>query len=306
MQQTPEAQDAENRERRSPGRSAIAAMSALQDSLGMLLRPRVGLPYLLWLAVQLLLTAAYLAWNTGPAASFWAVLLPGVTAEAIRHYPEHLILLQPVLNRLDLLLDIVARCLFHGATIVMLRAVFEGRAPALRASFGEAGRRYRDLVLVSLISSAAVYAAVFAGRLASALIEGPARYAAAAAWMGAGLFVQALFVYALPYVAIGGRSFAGALSGSVSLAVRLAVKTILIVAIPFILTLPTLLLGLKAELIALRLSPEFMIYLHVADRVMEMISMYLVTAGATMILLSRTGRRIRRNPNNGLITENGV
>lgn len=284
-------EDAETQERRSLSRSAIAAASALQESLGMLIRPLVGMPYLMWLAFQLLLMAAYLSWNTGSVSSIWAWFAPGLPGEALGHYPERLIFMQPVLNRVEMLLDVLVRCVFHGATILMVGNVFRGRKPAMRASFSKALRRYRDLFLVSLISAAAVYAVVNAGRSLTTGIAGPARYAALSAWIAAGLATQAFFVYSLPYVMIGGRSFTRAISGGVVLTGRLAMKTMLIVVIPFILTMPTMLLSLKAELIAMRLAPEFMIHLHVADKVMELISMYLITVGATVIFLKRTQRR---------------
>jgi hypothetical protein len=292
-------EETEIQERRSLGRSVIAAASALQESLGMLISPLVGLPYLIWFAAQLLLMGAYLSLHTGPAASFWAWFVPGVPAEALRHYPDHLILMQAVLNRIEMLLDVIVRCVFHGATIIMIREVFRGRRPGVGDSFGRSIKRYRDLFLVSLISAAAVYAVVSAGRQLTAGITGPARFAAASAWVAAGLVTQAFFVYALPYVVLEGRSFAGALWGGIKLTARLATKTILIVLIPFVLTLPTMLLSLKAEMIALRLSPGFMIHLHVADKVMELVSMYLITAGATVIFMKRTERRVGRGSDTG-------
>jgi hypothetical protein len=198
-----------------------------------------------------------------------------------------------------MLLDVIVRCVFHGATIIMIREVFRGRRPGVGDSFGRSIKRYRDLFLVSLISAAAVYAVVSAGRQLTAGITGPARFAAASAWVAAGLVTQAFFVYALPYVVLEGRSFAGALWGGIKLTARLATKTILIVLIPFVLTLPTMLLSLKAEMIALRLSPGFMIHLHVADKVMELVSMYLITAGATVIFMKRTERRVGRGSDTG-------
>ncbi|MDD3643431.1 MAG: hypothetical protein PHQ19_08230, partial [Candidatus Krumholzibacteria bacterium] len=83
MAETLVQEDAESLERRSLSRSAAAAASALQEALGMLVSPRVALPYLAWLALQLLLMAAYLLWNAGPAASFWARFVPGIPAETL-------------------------------------------------------------------------------------------------------------------------------------------------------------------------------------------------------------------------------
>lgn len=281
--------DAKTEKRRGLARNVSAAVEALQTSLALLAQVRVGSPYLMYFAFQIILMSAYLAANTGAAASLWALLIGG-DGDAFGRYPEHLLLMQPVLNRLEMLLDIFVRVVFHAATIVLVQAALQDQALSLRGAFVAATRRYPALLLISIVSSAAVFAAVSAGRIVSLAVPGAARHIASLGGIAAALVIQALFVYAAPYVVIGGRSFVRSVTGGMALSRRLPALTMLIVAVPFILVIPTTFLGLKAELIALQLAPEFMIHLHVASKVMELISLYLITAGATVIFLKRSGR----------------
>jgi hypothetical protein len=274
-------------ERRSLGRSISSAFQAFHASLTLLVDPRIAVPYLTYFLIQMLLLAAYLAGNTGPPARLWALTVGGITPETLGHYPAHLLLLQPVLGRIEIVLEIFLKSIFHGATVYLVTSAMRRRKPALGKAFSRAGRRYPHLLGVSLVSSLAVYAVVFLGARLSFGVEGPARYAFLGGGIAMGLVVQSLFVYAIPLIMID-RSPAGpALAAGISLSLRTFTKTLLIVFIPFLLTVPTILLDLKAEMIALQLSPDFMIHNHIASRVMELVSIYLITAAATVIFLAR-------------------
>ncbi len=111
---------------------------------------------------------------------------------------------------------------------------------------------------------------VLLGSWLSAGMDGPARYAALGGGIALGLMIQSLFVYAIPFIMIDGFSAAAALASGISLSLRTFTKTLLIVAVPFLLTVPIILLDMKAEMIALQLSPDFMIHNHIASRVMEL------------------------------------
>jgi len=274
-------------ERRSLARSISSAFQAFHASLTLLIAPGVAAPYLIYFLFQMLLLAVYLVGNSGPLARLWALPFSGVSPETLGHYPAHLLLLQPILGRIEMVLEILLKSIFHGATVYLVaKAMRRGKLSLLRA-FSAAGRRYPHLLGISIISSVAVYAAIFLGSRLSSGIEGPARYAALGGGIAAGLIIQSLFVYAIPYIMIDGFSAVTALASGISLSLRTFTKTLLIVAVPFLLTVPIILLEMKAEMIALQLSPDFMIHNHIASRVMELISTYLITASSTVIFLAR-------------------
>ncbi len=274
-------------ERRNLLKSINSAFQAFQVSLTLLLGPRVAAPYLCYFLFQMILLAAYLAGNSGPLAHFWALPVGGVSPEHLGHYPAHLLLLQPILGRIEIFLEIVLKCIFHGATVYLVTRAIRRSKPSLPRAFSAAGRRYPRLLVVSIISSLAVYAAVFLGVWLSSGKVGWAGYALLGGGIVAGLSIQSLFVYAIPLVMIDDVSAPSALASGISLSLKTYTKTLLIVALPFMLTVPTILLDIKAEMIALELSPDFMIYNHVASRVMELVSTYLITASATVIFLAR-------------------
>lgn len=274
-------------ERRSLARSISSAFQAFHASLTLLIAPVVAAPYLIYFLFQMLLLAGYFAGNSGPLARLWALPIDGISPETLGHYPAHLLLLQPILGRIEMVLEIFLKSIFHGATVYLVaRAMRRGKLSLSRA-FSTAGRRYPHLLGVSIISSAAIYAVIFLGSWLSSGIVGPARYAALGGGIAAALIIQSLFVYAIPYIMIDGFSTAAALTSGISLSLRTFTKTLLIVAVPFLLTIPIFLLDMKAEMIALRLSPDFMIHNHIASRVMELISTYLITASSTIIFLAR-------------------
>jgi hypothetical protein len=274
-------------ERKNLLRSLASAFQAFQVSLTMLIDPRIAAPYLLYFVLQMILLAAYLAGNTGPLARFWALPVPGISPDYLGHYPAHLLLLQPILGRIEMILEVLLKCVFHGATVYLVTRAMRRGKPSLPRSFSAAWSRYPRLLVVSIVSSVAVYAAVLIGVWLSTGMEGWARYALLGGGIAAGLVAQSLFVYAIPMVMIDDTSGPSALASGISLSLRTFTKTLLVVAVPFMLTVPTILLDLKAEMIAIQLSPDFMIHNHVASRVMELVSTYLITAAATVIFLAR-------------------
>ena len=195
-------------ERRSLARSISSAFQAFHASLTLLHDPRIATPYLIYFLFQMLLLAVYLAGNSGPLARLWALAVNGVSPETLGHYPAHLLLLQPILGRIEMVLEVSLKSIFHGATVYLVaRAMRRGKPSVLRA-FSTAARRYPHLLGASIISSVAVYAAVYLGSWLSSGIEGTARYAALGGGIAVGLIFQSMFVYVIPYIMLDGFSAA--------------------------------------------------------------------------------------------------
>jgi hypothetical protein len=265
----------------------LAAFKAFQASITLLLTPRVAAPYLIYLAFQMLLLALYLSSNSGPLARFWVMPLRNIPPEALGHYPAHLRLIPPVIGRMEMILEVILKVIFHGATVLLVASAVRRRRGSVPGSFSSAARRYPALVTVSLISSAVVYAVVLAGQRLAAGMTGPAMYAVLGGGIAAGLVAQSLFVYVIPNIMIEGMPAPSALAAGISLSLRTFTKTFMLVGFPFLLTIPTVFLDMKADIIATRLSPEFMIHIHIASRIMELVSTYLITASAVVVFQAR-------------------
>ncbi|MBN1162985.1 MAG: hypothetical protein JXB45_00265 [Candidatus Krumholzibacteriota bacterium] len=283
--------------------NARSAFRAFQTSLTLLHDIRLILPSGLYFLLQIGVMTCYLLCIHSPLNRFWAALWPGLTGERLSHFPEHLILMQAVLGRFDILSDILVHVIFQGAIILLVAAAFRENPVSVGGSFKHSLKRYPHLVITSLLASCCIFAVITLTRALSASFEGAAGKGIIALGILLGLVMQALFLYALPFILLRGSSFSQAIGKSFILAWSSFLKTLLLVGLPFVLTIPTMLLNYKAEIISLRLSPEFMIHIHVIGEIMRLISTYLITAGATIAFIrqKKTGRplaggKIIRNP----------
>jgi hypothetical protein len=256
----------------------ITALSALK-------KPVVAVPSIIYLLIQAGIMLLYLNSTGSLLNSFWAFFVSGISAETLSHYPHHIILMQPVLSRLDVFFDIFIHVIFQGAIILMVYSSLRGQKPPAGKSFAQATGRYPGMVVISLISSGLVFFFINLSRYASRSLGTVPHAALLITGVILGLAVQALFLYSLPLLVLKGGGPLKAIKKSFSFASRSPAVTFLAVLLPFILTLPTVFLDIKAEMISLRLSPDFMIYNHLVGEVLQTISTYLVMAGSTVIII---------------------
>lgn len=256
---------------------------AFRGALGLLRR---GRPAVLLALYFLLKTGIIILYARGGAASpFWKILRPGGGAEALSHYPDRFIVMPAVLGRLDVPLEILVLSFAHGATVFLVALAARGEHLSVRGCAARAFSRYVHLAAAAAISSAALFG-VF--RLSAALLEriaGVPRAWELAIGAAAGLAVQAFFMYAVPFVMLEERSAAAAVKRSVSFAGRRFVQSFAIAAVPFAITLPTLLLALNPRAVAFQLSPEFLVAVQIAGEFMEFAAGYLLVGGLTLFVL---------------------
>lgn len=256
-------------------------------ALSLLHNGRLAIPLLLYFVLRIAVIILYLSSVNEPLSSFWALFVSGFSGEDVSHYPTHVVLMPTILSRLDIVLDIFASVIFQGATIILVAAAFRKRRTSLGEAFAGAARGYLHMVAVMLVVSVALFLCMNALRLLNTTLSGAAYYGLYALVLLLGLCIQALFLYAIPFILLEGRTAPGAIASSVRTATRSAVMTFLIVAVPFIFTIPTLLLELKAEIIAYRISPDFLLINQIAGEIIYLIATYAIIGGATITLISR-------------------
>ncbi len=262
--------------------SARMVFTSFSTALSYLQSFRVAVPLLAYFGLKLLILALYLNGISEPVSSFWALFVRGLDGENMSHYPVHLIVMQTILGRLEMVLGIVVHPAFQGATVLLIASAIRRQAPSLGGSFRETLRKYPRLVGVSLIMSILILAFV---HIPSALLgdmRGVPGLIVPIAAVCAGLVVQAFFLYAMILILLEDRAIPGAIGESFRLAWNTIVTSLLLVGLPFILTLPVLLLGMKGDLIAFHLSPDFLVHVQIAGEIMILISTYLVIGGATV------------------------
>ena len=255
------------------------------EALSLLRNGWLAVPLILYFALRLAIIFLYLASVTEPLSSFWALLVGGLSGEELSHYPAHLILMPVILSRFDMALDILVSVLFQGATISLIAAAYRRRPVSLAAGFSEASRDYRHLIVVMFAVSIALFVCLNVPRLLTTGLGGAMRLGITGLALLFGLIMQALFLYAIPLVVLERRSAPRAIAASARFTRRNAFTTFLLVAAPFVLTVPTLLLGFRAEMIAFRISPDFLLINQIAGEIMQLIATYLVIGGATIALI---------------------
>jgi len=251
-------------------------------ALSFLQRGRVAVPLLLYFLLQLCLIALYVL-SGAKAAGFWSLLKPSLDADLIAHYPEHLFLMGSILGRLDIPLEVLVLALAQGATVLLVAAASKRSPLGWRESLATAARRYVHLVFVAAVAAVALF--VFF-RYPQALLVG---IAGAALGIAASLLIGVVFLsfllYAIPFILLEGRSAPDAIRRSFGFAGRHFIESILLVIVPFLLTVPTLLLSMNPEAIAFQISPEFLIHVQIAGEAIQFVATYVLMGGLTVFFL---------------------
>ncbi len=267
------------------------AFKAFYMSTHMLQNIKVAIPSVLFLALQLGVLALYLASLDGPMTSFWAIFIKGISPADFGHFPGHIIFMQPVLERFGILLDIIVNIIFQGATVFLVSAAWSGNTLSIFDGFRTSFKNYLRLLLVALAVSTAIFLSLKLARNISGNLQGIPGIAVYTSGILAALLFQALFLFSIPIIILRGSGCMKAIAGSFRVMWEFASTTFLLVLIPFILTLPTTFISLKAELIIAQLSPDFIVYNNVIASTMEMAATYLMISGATIIYLQKIGKK---------------
>jgi hypothetical protein len=248
-------------------------------------------PLAVYSAIQLALLLGIVWFAYPPMSHFVAPVLRWRLGEAALHYPGNLFALRPALAQADSVLIVFLGAVLTGASVHMFAMFYAGRREGLRAGFREAAGRYVPLILVAAVLMAATH---FVARGPFTFMHGLAesspslfrvvRFAAIAVVV----VIQALFVYAVPYLVVAGKSLATSLSGSFRLAVKAPLTTVLLVGVPAALELLPLWLTRQSATIVSRMAPEFLIWVMVLWIAIIFIGGYLTSGASTKFFIHAT------------------
>lgn len=252
-------------------------------------RYQLWIPLLVYFVLKVVLVLAYAAGASGPLGSMWAILLPGSMRDALSHYPGHLLVMPAVMSRIDIAFDILVHIIFQGATIFLFVWVVLGQPLSLGRAFRSTLSRYAPAVGVTLIAAVVLYVVFLVpGWIAPHTAGVPPLVSNGIAAL-IGLVVQAFFVFTLPLVLLSRTSVFAAVRGSFSIASEVFGKTFVLVLVPFLLTLPELLVEAKAELLVARLSPDVLVHIQVLREFSQFISTLLLVGGLTILFIEQRG-----------------
>jgi len=274
------------------GTGIRAGFSAIYKALLLVRGIKILLPLLLYFVFELFVIILYVRGGPGALDGFWALFLPGGGAGAIGHYPQRLLLLPVLIGRVDILFDILLHVVAQGITVLLVASALEGSSLRLALSFGRTIGRYWHLAGVMLIATVVILAATYLPALPM-LFDWTAydRYIATGGGIIIGILAQAFFLYAVPFVLIDGESFPTALRSSIRFARRRYMLSLTLAGVSFAVTLPTFLLGFKAQIISLRTFPELIMHIEILGEIMKLISTYILVGGVTVIFMEEASTR---------------
>jgi hypothetical protein len=278
--------------------SVQSSLRCFGTSISLLGNGRVIVPFLIYFIIKVFIVFFYVHVISDPFISFWALFINKMSGADLSHYPEHIIVMQKILQRFDIVLELFLNPIFQGATIFIVASAFSKISFTVREGISKASKKYTHLVITAIIASALMLASVYLPDLIFGQPGGLFNAITPATGSVLGLIVQAFLVYAFPFIILRGENALFAMAGSFKLSKIFFGRSIILVALPFILTIPTLFLEFNAEIIAIRLSPEFIIYLQVVKEVIQLISNYLLFGAATVMFVRLTGKKANNSNNN--------
>lgn len=250
---------------------------------------RVWVPLLAYLLLKITLVLVYTGTPNGPLASLWRAIVPEAARGAVSHYPGHLLIMPMILGRVEIALDVLVNVVFQGATVFLIAWVLTQKPLSIDRAFRGTLARYLPAIGVTAIASSVLYGVFFLPELVAPESVGVPPIVVKGAVTIVGLAVQALFIFTLPLVLLARASVIGAVRESFSLASREFVTTFMIVVVPFLLTIPVILLEGKAELLIAKLSPDILVHVQIARELGQWLSTVVLIGGLTAYYLNRKG-----------------
>jgi hypothetical protein len=267
-------------------------LSVVYKALQLVRGIKILLPLLLYFVFELFIIVLYARSGPGALDTFWALFLPGRDSGALGHYPQRLLLLPVLIGRVDILFDILLHVVAQGITVLLVASALEGSSLRLARSFGHTMGRYWHLAGVMLVATVVILAATYLPALPM-LLDWTAynRHIATGGGIIIGILVQVFFLYAVPFVLIDGESFLASIGRSIRFARRRYLLSLTLASVSFAVTLPTFLLGFKAQIISLRIFPELIMHIEILGEIMKLISTYILVGGVTVIFMEDASAR---------------
>jgi hypothetical protein len=246
--------------------NALEKLNFLISTYGRLLvalfNVRLWPPFLLYLAVTILLV--YMIQSMfSPLLSGWLIpLVIAVSSEQVLHYPQHLVMLPSVFQWLNVVPSLLVESVLMATAILMFAAYFGGKKPRFRDSLKEAFQHYPRIVLVWFVNFVLVLVLflVLPELFRDFTVGSPRRQMALTVGMqGLSALLTSLFIYAIPLLTIARESLAGAFLGSFRLFFRNFFTTYLLVVIPQILIMAVSLLLQNYDTIIDKFHPRVML-----------------------------------------------
>jgi len=281
--------------------SLVTTKKAFKESWLALKNNRVVfIPFLIFAIVDLISLFVLFLAPRMPLRLALGPIIRTIWSETFLHYPANFILLQKLSFLSRLALSVLIGSLLTGMAVSIIQSLFYKRAIELKKSFLSALKIYFSLFLVTLIVTGLFY---FMGKFMSfALAKYFSRHArllfiGVRMWFGPismvlnfliALFIQALFIYAIPLLIIEKMKFKKAIVKSFALFGKLFIPTILLIGLPMLLYIPIIVMEYNTVFLIEKFIPEIILAILIIGIIINsLIIDPLITAGTTLLYLKK-------------------
>lgn len=226
------------------------------------LRRRAALvPFLIYAGVQTLILLMLVGFTVPPLRFFVPALLRLRFGDEALHYPNNFMVLQRSLGEVDIILSVFLGALVTAAAVYLFASFYSGRKERSSVGLAVGASKYVPALVIALVVAVLSQVAL---RVPMSIWGGladtsPMRFRMLRVILiGVIIVVQAVFVYGIAAVVVDNKRVGGALAGTVALAFRKPVTTLLLVAVPAAFELFPAWLMKNSSVIIYRFSPELL------------------------------------------------
>lgn len=249
--------------------------------------PRILTPFLIvGVCDAFILALIYLA----PRSPLSAILAPPIRAfwgEQFLHYPFNLFLIPRLFNYGHIISTAVIGVLMTGLAIGMLKEAREGVRPGILFNLIKSIKVYLSLVVIWAVLFGVV-TLVFKGLpFALQLKQRTALQIALYTSFLISIFIEVIFIYAMPAVMIEKKRAWAAIKRSITFVKGIFLPTLFLVAIPMLIYIPMIVLRGKLSVLMNKLFPEMVLIFLGLGIIVSVITDCLITCSTAILFLNR-------------------
>ena len=262
-------------------------------------KPVLFVPFAIFAAFELvILIIVYLAPRM-PLKLLFGPPIKALWGEKFLHYPINFVLIPKLVSLARVGLTVILGSLLTGVATLLVYNLYKKNKVNLKTVFKAALKKYVALFAVVLLFTLLFY---FMDIITSKLLikyftSGHSKllFLGPKIWFGPilvtlnfmlAIIVQSAFIYAIPFLLIGGETLTKSVLKSFVLFKKHFFKTIILVGLPMLLYIPTIILQANSAYLVVRLFPEVVVWVSILSLLVNsLIIDLLITLSTTHLYL---------------------
>jgi len=251
-------------------------------------KPALVLPFIGYGLLEIVLVLGLSSFYASPLDRFLPALLQRFFGDRVLHYPDIYVYLPQIFARSSIVLGVVVGPILLGAATKLFADHFVSAkfslAEAMRLSF----RKYPSLLVVSIVTTAAVLGASELGRIVASDFVGrvvPNWRLVAMVRFAISIAAEVIFVFAVAFIVLKNEGLLKGMLLSIRKSVRSPIAAFLLVAVPVLLYYPVRMASSRSGMLVRRFNPEIVAAILIAGVVLTIFTNYVLVGGVTRYFL---------------------